>query len=90
MLLVFCGFYYNYGIIATSLLVMLFVWMLFLKLPDRYVYLKYYAGAFLLLNIASAPCQNNVSIIPFMLGLYLTVKVRYESACKKEKNKFLI
>ena len=66
------------------------VWMLFLKLPDRYVYLKYYAGAFLLLNIASAPCQNNVSIIPFMLGLYLTVKVRYESACKKEKNKFLI
>ena len=48
-------------------------------------YLKYYAGAFLLLNIASAPCQNNVSIIPFMLGLYLTVKVRYESTCKKEK-----
>lgn len=81
----YCGFYYNYGIIATSLLVMLFVWMLFLKLPDRYVYLKYYAGAFLLLNIASAPCQNNVSIIPFMFGLYLTVKVRYESTCKKEK-----
>ena len=39
----------------------------------------------MLLNIASAPCQYNISIIPFMLGLYLTVKVRYESTCKKEK-----
>lgn len=59
--------------------------MLFFKLPDRCVYLKYCAGAFLLLNIVSAPSQYNISIIPFMLGLYLTVKVRYESTCKKEK-----
>ena len=64
--------------------------MLFFKLPDRCVYLKYCAGAFLLLNIVSAPSQYNISIIPFMLGLYLTVKVRYESACKKQKHKFLI
>lgn len=38
-----------------------------------------------MLTIASAPSQYNLSIIPFMLGLYLTVKVRYESTCKKEK-----
>lgn len=67
----YCGFYYNYGLIATILVILMFGRVLFLKLPDRYIYLKYYSGAFLLLNIASAPCQPNVSIIPFVLSLYL-------------------
>lgn len=74
----YCGFYYNYGIIATILVIVLFLSLLFIKLPDRYVYLKYYAGAFLLLNIASAPCQSNVSIVPFILGLYLSLKISHE------------
>lgn len=70
----YCGFYYNYGIIATILLIFLFIRVLFLKIPDRYIYLKYYSCAFLLLNIASAPCQGNVGIIPFMLAIYLSIK----------------
>jgi len=81
----YCGFYYNYGIIATCLLVVLFVRILALKLPDRYVYLKYYAGAFLLLNIASAPCQYNVSILPFMFGLCIAAKIRYVNQVKNNK-----
>lgn len=72
----YCGFYFNYGLIATILLVFMFVRVIVLKIPPEYIYLKYYATAFLLLNIASAPCQVNVSIIPFVVSLYMVVLVR--------------
>lgn len=81
----YCGFYFNYGLIATVFVVLLFVWVQFIKIPQRYIYLKYYAAAFLLLNIASAPCQSNVSIVPFMFGLYLPIKIKYEKLNSKNE-----
>lgn len=79
----FCGFYFNYGLVATILLIFIFVRILVLKIPPEYIYLKYYAVAFLLLNIASAPSQVNVSIIPFMISLYMVVLVRRKNDVNK-------
>ena len=80
----YCGFYYNYGLIATVLIILMFGRVLFLKLPDRYIYLKYYSGAFLLLNIASAPCLPNLSIIPFVISLYLANLVKLSNRKSKQ------
>lgn len=80
----YCGFYFNYGIVATILLIVIFVRVLFLKIPDEYVYLKYFSGTFLLFNIASAPCQVNSGIIPYVLMLYLVALVRQEDFVKEQ------
>lgn len=69
----YCGFYFNFGLIATCLLIIVFVRVLFFKIPEEYIYLKYFSGAFLLLNIASAPSQTNSSIIPFTIMLYMVI-----------------
>lgn len=71
----YCGFYYNHGLIATVLLIAVFIRVLYLKVPDEYIYLKFFSGAFLLLNIASAPSQVNLSIIPFIIMLYMSITV---------------
>lgn len=72
----YCGFYFNYGLIASCIMIGLFLWVLCLKIPINYIYLKYYSIAFLMLNIASAPCQSNASIIPFVSALYLASLVK--------------
>lgn len=68
--------FYNHRLIATIILFLLFVGSLFGKIPDEYVYLKYFAGAFLILNIASAPSLANYNIIPFILSLAMIQKAR--------------
>lgn len=55
-----------------------------MKIPKRYLYLKYFVGAFLILNIASAPCLANYNIIPFMLCLAMMHKAKIESECSKD------
>lgn len=80
----YCGFFYDFGLVSTILLFLLFVRALFVKIPKRYLYLKYFAGAFLILNIASAPCLVNYNIIPFMLCLAMMHKANKESICSKD------
>lgn len=79
----YCGFFYDFGLVSTTFLIFLFVKALFMKIPKRYLYLKYFAGAFLILNIASAPCLANYNIIPFMLCLAMMHKANIESECSK-------
>ena len=86
----YCGFYFNYGLIATVIMIGLFLWVLYLKLPRQYIYLKYYSAAFLLLNIASSPCQSNVSILPFICALYVVIRLRYELKYKNDKRKNIV
>lgn len=79
----YCGFFYNHGLIATMIVILLFIGSLLYKIPDEYIYLKYFSGAFLLLNIASAPSLANYNIIPFILCIAMILKV---SELKKLKD----
>lgn len=72
----YCGFFHDNGLVATIILICLFVGALLYKVPDEFIYLKYYSGAFLILNVASAPSLANYNIIPFMLCLAMIYRVR--------------
>ena len=74
----YCGFFHDFGLVTTLLMIVLFVWALFVKVSKRFLYLKCFIGAFLMLNIASAPCLANYNIIPFMLCLAMIHKANKE------------
>lgn len=65
------GFYFNYGLVATVILLIVMVYSLFIPLRKEFVYLKYFIAAVLFLSLASAPIQINNQIIVIVTALYL-------------------
>ena len=82
----YCGFFYDFGLVCTILIIFMFVRSLFVKIPQKYLYLKYFVGAFLILNIASAPCLANYNIIPFVLCLAMIHKASYNDQSSNDSS----
>lgn len=65
------GFYYNYGLIAVVILLIIFMNISTLKLKSEYLYLKYFVVCVGFLSIASAPIQITNEVLTLSTSLYM-------------------
>lgn len=65
------GFYYDFGFITLSLVLILMIGALLVPIPKQLIYLKYFLVAYFLLNIASGVMQGNEGLLPLVITLYM-------------------